>query len=93
MLYIFTPQIAVIVVVFFPECHGVLQGALWPDPGGQHEAVHPDGVHLADEQRTVAPSDGGPERDVPHHGGSGARARAAAQSAQRLRHGKSPAHA
>lgn len=35
---------------FSTECHGVLQGALWPHPGSQHEAVYPDGVYLADEQ-------------------------------------------
>lgn len=68
----------------FPECRGVLQGALWPDPGGQHEAVHPDRVHLADEQRALTEGNGGPERDLPHHGSSGSRAGAAAQGVQRL---------
>lgn len=71
-----------------PERHGVLQGAVRSDPGRQHEAVHPDRLHLADEQRALAEGDGGPERELPHHGGPGSRPRAAAQSAQRLRHGK-----
>lgn len=70
------------------ERHSVLQGAVRSDPGRQHEAVHPDRLHLADEQRALAEGDGGPERELPHHGGPGSRPRAAAQSAQRLRHGK-----
>lgn len=70
------------------ERHSVLQGAVRSDPGRQHEAVHPDRLLLADEQRALAEGDGGPERELPHHGGPGCRPRAAAQSAQRLRHGK-----
>lgn len=70
------------------ERHGVLQGAVRPDARRQHEAVHPDRFHLADEQRALAEGDGGPERELPHHGGPGSHPRAAAQSAQLLRHGK-----
>lgn len=56
---------------FFPECNGVLQGALWSDPCSQHEAVYPDGVYMADEQREIAEGNCGPERDLSHHGSSG----------------------
>lgn len=72
----------------FPECCGFLQGAVWPDSSGQHEAVYPDRVYLADEQWAVPEGNRGPERDLPHHGSSRSCPWTAAESTQCLRHGK-----